>query len=537
MAPDLLDILSRAGQAYAPVSEPPPGAPSADGVASASVDASSDSCAVEGFERSAERFCALAGWLSGEQARGLEHAELEARLEQDGRELLRALFQDHLDLRAAGEPRLELVVGCDGARRSNVERGHQRALETVFGEVEVRRLGYRARGRENLYPADAQLNLPAEKHSHGMRRLAALEAPRSSFQDAHAAILRQTGQRLGKRQLRELATVAARDFAAFYEQRERQPTGEDDVLVLSCDAKGVVMRHEALRPATQRQAQEQKLKTRLSKGEKRNRKRMAEVCAIYEVAPRPRTAADILPADDNERAAGRPAPEAKNKWLSASVTEDAATIVGDMFTEADRRDPGHQRTWVALVDGNNHQIDRITKEARKRKRKVTIVVDLIHVLEYLWGSAWSFFDEGDPAAERWVQDKARQLLDGNAGVVAASIRRKATRLGLQPTQREGADRCADYLLAKRRYLDYRTALANGWPIATGVIEGACRHLVKDRMDITGARWGLDSAEAILKLRALITNNDFDTYWHFHLTQEQRRVHAPRYALGAIPQPA
>jgi hypothetical protein len=184
VAPDLLDILSRAGQAYAPVSEPPPGAPSVDGVASASVDASFDSCAVEGFARSAERFCALACWLSGEQARGLEHAELEARLEEDGRELLRALFQDHLDLRAAGEPRLELVVGCDGARRSNVERGHERALETVFGEVEVRRLGYRARARENLYPADAQLNLPAEKHPHGMRRLAALEAPRSSFQAA-----------------------------------------------------------------------------------------------------------------------------------------------------------------------------------------------------------------------------------------------------------------------------------------------------------------------------------------------------------------
>jgi hypothetical protein len=105
-----------------------------------------------------------------------------------------------------------------------------------------------------------------------------------------------------------------------------------------------------------------------------------------------------------------------------------------MFTEADRRDPGHERTWVALVDGNNHQIDRITKEARKRKLKVTIVVDLIHVLEHLWGSAWSFFDEGDPAAERWVQHKARQLLDGNAGIVAASIRRKATRLGLQGFQ-------------------------------------------------------------------------------------------------------
>jgi hypothetical protein len=136
-----------------------------------------------------------------------------------------------------------------------------------------------------------------------------------------------------------------------------------------------------------------------------------------------------------------------------------------------------------------------------------------------------------------VQEKALGVLNGKAGIVAAAIRRKATTLALEPTKRHNADRCADYLLAKRPYLDYPTALTNGWPIATGVIEGACRHLVKDRMDITGARWGLDGAEAILKLRALISNHDFDQYWTFHLAQEHRRVHASRYALGVIPTPA
>ena len=537
MRVDLLDMFSQASQASAPVSERHSSAPAGNGGATQAVGDVTRPSAIEGFARSAERFLGVIGWLSGEQARGLEHAQLEARLERDGRELICALLQDHLDQRAAGERRVELVVGSDAVRRAHVEQEHRRALETVFGEVQVRRLAYRARGRENLYPADAQLNLPAEKHSHGMRRLAALEAPRSSFQDAQAAILRQTGQRLGKRQLRELATAAARDFKAFYEQRQRQPTGEEDVLVLSCDAKGVVMRQDALRPATQKHAQEQKLKTRLSKGEKRARKRMAEVAAVYETKPAPRAAADILPNDERERAAARPGPEAKNKWLSASLTEDAATIVSDMFAEADRRDPDHQRTWVALVDGNNHQIDRINKEARKRKLKVTILIDCVHVLEYLWAAAWCFFKEGDPAAERWVHEKARQVLEGNAGITAASIRRKATRLGLEPKRREGADRCADYLLAKRPHLDYPTALANGWPIATGVIEGACRHLVKDRMDITGARWGLQSAEAILQLRALISNHDFEQYWAFHLGQERRRLHTSRYALGAVPQPA
>jgi hypothetical protein len=104
-----------------------------------------------------------------------------------------------------------------------------------------------------------------------------------------------------------------------------------------------------------------------------------------------------------------------------------------MFREADRRDPSHERTWVALVDGNNHQIDRIKKEARNRKIKPLITVDFVHVLQYLWDAAWCFFKEGDPAAERWVQEKARQLLQGKAGIVAASIRRKATRLGIEPS--------------------------------------------------------------------------------------------------------
>lgn len=189
------------------------------------------------------------------------------------------------------------------------------------------------------------------------------------------------------------------------------------------------------------------------------------------------------------------------------------------------------------MDGNNHQIDRIKAEARKRKITIPIVVDFSHVLEYLWSGCWCLFPEGDPAAERWVSEKARQVLDGRAGIVAAAIRRKATTLGLDANQRKNADRCADYLLAKRPYLDYPTALSTGSPIATGVIEGACHHLVKDRMDITGARWGLAGADAILTLRALISNGDFDQYRTFHLAQEHHRVHASRYAPGAIPTPA
>ena len=480
------------------------------------------------FAASRDRFERMLGRLEGPEAGQSMHGELEEWLEAEGRELLRQMLQDHLDLREQRERRLERVAGSDGVVRSSVEPGHGRGLLTVFGEVAVRRLAYRRRGHVNLHPADADLNLPIELHSHGLRRLAVVEATRGSFDGVREATRRSTGQRLGKRQLEALAQRAAIDFDAFYEQRKGRTGEVGDVLVISCDGKGIVMRPDALRAATAQAAARSttKLATRLSKGEKRNRKRMAEVGSVYDAEPVPRTPAAILAGSGT---GSPPSPRTRNKWLMASVVEDAAAVVSRVFDEAQRRDPEHRRTWVALVDGNNHQIDRVQAEARDRHVDVTIVVDFIHVLEYLWKAAWSFYDEGDPAAERWVRDRAQEVLAGQAGRVAAALRRRAARDHLDSAGRASIDECATYLTRKQPFLDYPTALERGWPIATGVIEGACRHLVKDRMDITGARWGLDGAEAVLKLRAVVSNGDFAEYWRYHLAHEHERVHRSRYA--------
>jgi hypothetical protein len=396
------------------------------------------------------------------------------------------------------------------------------------------------------------LNLPAGKHSHGLRRLAALEAARGSFADAAAAIERATGTRVGKRQVEDLTRAAAADVEAFYAAHRPAPAPPEEVLVLSADGKGVVMRPEALRAATARAARSRKLSTRLSRGEKRDRKRMAEVAAVYDLTPYRRAPADIItlptrtgPGDGSAgdgssddgptdtATAPRPAPRARGKWLTASLTHTTAQVIAAAFDEAERRDPDHARPWVALVDGNAHQIQRIHTEADRRGIPVSIVVDFVHVVEYLWKAAWCFHREGDPAAEAWVAGHALRILHGQAAIVAAAIRRKATRAGLDPARRRNADTTASYLLNKKPYLDYPTALASGWPIATGVIEGACRHLVKDRLDITGARWGLPGAEAVLRLRALISNGDFDAYWTWHLDQEHHRTHLSHYQDHAM----
>ncbi|HEX9517243.1 MAG TPA: ISKra4 family transposase, partial [Streptosporangiaceae bacterium] len=221
-------------------------------------------------------------------------------------------------------------------------------------------------------------------------------------------------------------------------------------------------------------------------------------------------------------------PAADGKWLTASITDDIPAVIAAGFAEAERRDPGRDRTWVALVDGNRQQIEAIAAEATSRTLTIRIIIDFVHVMEYLWKAAWSFFEHGDPAAEEWVAAQATKILEAKAGQVAAGIRRRASTFGYSPAERAGADECARYLTAKQPYPGYATALTRGWPIATGVIEGACRHTIADRMDITGARWGLDGAEAVLKLRALIANGDLDSYWDWHLSREHQRVHQARY---------
>ena len=464
-----------------------------------------------------------------------------------GRELLRRLFQDRLDLTAAREVRRREVTGQDGVRRPRAEKGRTRPLVTKFGQVTVSRIAYRSPGRPNVHPLDAELNLPEEKHSHGLRRLAAIEAARGSIDAAGAAVARTTGVRIGKRQLEELARRAAAHVEAFYLQRVIRPAPADHALVLTFDGKGIVMLPGALRPATAKAAAAAagKLATRLSPGEKNGRKRMAELACVYDAVPVPRAPEDIISTPAQKRRKKKPQamkpnrkgkprePQARGKWLTASVTDDIPAVIAAAFDEAERRDPQHERDWAVLIDGNNTQIETVTAEAASRDITITVVIDFIHVLEYAWKAAWSFFDKGEPAAEEWVADQARKILHGNSAQVAAGIRRRATTYGYSPAERAGADECARYLDNKKDYLDYATALRNGWPIATGIIEGACRHIVKDRMDITGARWGLEGAEAILKLRAVIATGDFEDYWRFHLRREHERIHHAKYRDGLV----
>lgn len=491
-----------------------------------------------------DQFAQVIGFLSGEDAAGMEHQEVEEQLLASLRETGRLAYQAYLELLAAREQRLPEVAGSDELARRRAEKGRARTLGSVFGDVTVSRYAYRRPGSPDLHPADGQLNLPPGRDSWPLQKLTVTHAARGSYGDAVEAARLATGQRPGKRQAEQMMIAAAADYRDFHDDQEHRPppgAAPADVLVLEVDGKGIAMRPGELRPVAAALARKSvpKQQGRLSRGEVKNRKRMAETGTVFNIAPAPRTAQDILPPPGPRPGPAVRAPKAASKWVTSSVEADAAAVITAVFDEAERRDPRHERTWVVLADGNVHQLNRINAEAAARGVTVTIICDFIHVTEYLWKAAWCFFPEASPDAGPWVRQHGHAILNGKAGEVAAAIREQlaAPSPRLSKTKRTQAETSANYLSRKAPCLDYPAALAAGWPISSGVIEGTCRYLVKDRMTITGARWTVRGAEAVLKIRSLLASNDFDAYWTYHLQRERQRNHQNRYLNGTIPRAA
>lgn len=477
------------------------------------------------FQGSIERFYALTAKLQSTASSHMKLTDLESLIEVDGREVLRQLLEDHILQCGTGDIGAT-IDGVDGVVRTH-RRDRAITIKSIFGEIKVGRTVYGKPGFASLVPKDAMLNLPEQSYSHALGQRVAKEVAKGSFDEAILTVKQQTGVLVPKRQAEEIVKNAAQDFDAFYEAREgaalRRVTKENEILALTTDGKGVTMLKDGLREATRKRAEEMvhKLETRLSKGEKSNAKRMAQVASVYSIDRHERTAKDIL----ERRQTDAPRPEVKRVW--ASLVHDQKSVIGDMFDEAQRRDPRQSRPWVVLVDGQLHQLGLVEMALAERKLEATIILDLVHVIEYLWKAARDFHGEGSPESEAWVKHYLAMVLASKAVLAAAGMRRSATRQGLKA--REGVDRCADYLLTNAAYMNYGEYLEYGLPIATGVIEGACRYLVKDRMDITGARWSLNGAEAVLRLRSLRASGDWDEYWRYHEAAEYERNHRSRYA--------
>jgi hypothetical protein len=395
--------------------------------------------------------------LAVEASRAVTLDAMEGLVAGEGRKLLCGLVQLGVDIQAAGEVRLAQVTGEDGVPRTRAERGHARTIVTTLGAVVVRRIGYRSgiKGVPSLFPRDAVLNLPPLGYSWALQRLAEMFCRSVSYEQAHEFVLAAAGVAIGKRQLEQITVAAAADAERFYQDRPRQEgplagTGDQEQglppLAISADGKGVAMLPEARRRRTR--APEQKVRTfekRAGTGEKRGCKRMAETGCVFDVAVPDgpaRTPEQVMRGPEGGTGGKKP-PRAVNRWYACDITAGRDVTVGKVFAEAEHRDPGHARTWVALVDGDIYQLGLFQAAAAARGITLVIVIDFIHVLEYLW-------------------------------------------------------------------------------------KAACRHLVQDRMGITGARWGLEGAQAMLWLRAIAASGDTGAYWDYHITREHQRNHTSRY---------
>jgi hypothetical protein len=471
-----------------------------------------------------EQFSAMLTWAGGDAA-GVDHGEREKVLAASGRELQRRLLEATFALDCAREERVEQVTSAARIRHGTVEKGHSRGVTSIFGPVRATRLAYRNAREPNLYPADARWMLPDDPYSLGMRALAAFHLATGGYGQTQEIIKARTGVTIGRAQLAGLAADLAYWTGDFYARRALNAPDDlpdSDVLMMQADGKGIALRPEHRK--TKSEATHPGIK------------KMAEIVAVADVTPAVREPGDIAAPPAHRKA--HPGPLARDKWVSASITEDIPSMIGAAFDEADRRDPHHTRQRIFLVDGNKQQITAIGDHARTRGLKVPILIDYLHVAGYL-GKAATALHPGDPTtARRWADEQLLRILHGRAKAVAATLRSVTAKTRDNPRTRHldltAMDKATTYLENNHPHMRYDTALAAGWPIATGMIEGACRYVIEDRFGITGARWSPDGAEDILKLRAIVVNGDLDNYMNHYKKRYLEEHHLTRYDPTSIP---
>jgi hypothetical protein len=462
-----------------------------------------------------DAFRELERWLSGQAACSSGMSELERESERQGREILRLALQAHIDARGDGDVGAAIMVDGDPQpQRLTHKRLHTRPLVTLFGEVRVTRMGYGARGQDAIHPLDAELRLPGRLWSYECQRRLIRAVVCGPFDEAIALIAEMTGTTIPKRSAEQLVQDAAVDFHTFYAGRaaEQVAPADGEILVGAIDCKGIPM----VKPAGAQKV------VRRTKGEKANKKKMATVAAVHSQPPMIRTPSEVIdslfctgPTAERPK---RPKPTRKRVWASLTAGKDA--FISDVKAEMTRRDPDHQRTWVIVTDGERALQRRVITTFTD----VTLVLDLLHVMDKLWKVAHVLHREGTPEAEQFVRHRTERILCGMVGQVVKGLRQTVTKRRLTGAKAKTTHSACDYLYANRDRMRYDEYLRNGWPIASGTVEGACKNLIRDRFERSGMRWTPQTAEALLKLRAAHLSGDLQDYWEHHVQADQQRLY-------------
>jgi hypothetical protein len=423
------------------------------------------------------------------------------------------------------------VTRADGVvlPREHALRG--RDYFSRFGKFAVPRTCYRTPGEPGLFPLDAQVNLPARCYSYFLQEWMTMFAVEHPFQESTGFFAQLFDLEVAESVLTAVANEAPQDYEAFYAQRPVPPEeSAGELLVVSVDGKGVPMiKEEAV-----------KLKAKLGTGEKRQQKKEALVGVSYTVDAKPRSPealAELLVEPEAARARRQPAgtrdeaPRAQQVRRVASLGRTKPQVMERIKADVERRDPQHRKPLVVLLDGALGLWNLATKLFKPWKR-VTLVLDIMHVMSYLWSAANALFGEASQAGKRWVQQKLTEILRGRVGYVIGGLRQILTKQRLRKSRRETLAKVITFFHNHRRWMPYDAYLAAGLPVGTGVVESACGSVVKHRMEGEGKRWSLEGAEAILTLRSLKKSHDNDLrdYWKFRARQMRGRLygHKPNY---------
>ncbi len=470
------------------------------------------------------QFEAVLASMTSEEAQTVSADTMERRLLQQLLALGRSLFALFLSTRAAATA-ARSYVGPDGVERPYHDE-RTRPYVSIFGRVVVARPYFWRKGVGGVAPVDALRALPATTCSDLVRETAEELGVEEAYHKGLGVLRRLLGLELLTRTLQAQVAEDAPGVEAFYAQEEPPlPQEEAAILVLQADGKGVPI----VRPPTA--AAETPAPRRLGKGQKRGGKREATLTAVYTIAPAVRTPEAVVESLFRDPAAGAPAGDAahatregpRHKRLWATLAGKDAALAEAAAREA-RRDGPHLTHRVALTDGSQALQERVQRPFPT----FTLVLDLIHATEYLWKAANALRGETNPRRTAWVKARTLQLVRSQSAWVVADLRHLAATPGRARRARAVLTKVAAYLERNAPYMDYAAYLAQGWPIATGVIEGACRHLVKDRCELSGMRWTIDGAEALLHLRCVHENGDWDAYHAFRRRQRHQQLYAVPY---------
>jgi hypothetical protein len=435
-------------------------------------------------------------------------------------------------LRITGPGNLgETVQLEDGRVVTRLPELHCRRLLTVFGEFPIERhvYGTEERQRIEFIPVDARLQLPESKVSYLLQewdQLLGIESAFNRTRDVIEQILRvkQSVDTLEgtNRQMAE-SSPAFRDA-----QPKPDPKEEGTLLVVTEDNKGIPM----VRPV-----EEKPVGAHRKKGEKANKKQMACIGCVYTVEPLKRTPEElvkILFRDEDRPKLTPSTAKQKRYWAELSREIDGVKIRGQerVFQEMKaavtlRRKPG--QVLVHLSDGQK-SLETDRNEYLPRDENAVDVLDLMHVIPRLWQASHAFHREGSEAAEEFVRCRLLRVLQGKAGTVVSGLRQMATKHKMTAAKRKTLLAASNFLSKNRHRMKYNEYLSAGYPIATGVIEGACRHVIKDRMERAGMRWKIPGAQAMLHLRTIHANGDWEKFQEFRVERETKRLYANNKAM-------